>query len=122
MNELDQRIQTLLEEATNSTPHDTPTLADELIDLFNGRNRQLMRLAAIKMVVAGLLFYFCCYQFFQQDDLRPMLAYATGAVIFVVIASATILYLWMQLNHNTTRRELKRLEMRLTAGRGTQDS
>ena len=112
MNELDDKIQQLLDQAAETSRSlDDPSLTDEILDTFKGRDRALMIATVVKMVAAGLLFYFCVWQFFQQDALMPMLAYATAAIICVLTAATTMLFLWIQKSHNTTRRELKRLEL-----------
>ncbi len=114
MNELDAKIRQALQAATelpDSIPE--PSLTEELMGTFKGRHSFLNISGAIKMVVAGLIFYFCIYQFFQQDSIMGMLAYATAALICMGVACTTMLWLWVQMNHNTTVREVKKLELQL---------
>ncbi len=114
MNELDTKIRQALRAATelpDSIPE--PSLTEEILETFHGRHSFLNISGAIKMVVAGLIFYFCIYQFFQQDSMMALIAYATAALICMLAACTTMLWLWVQMNHNTTVREIKRLELQL---------
>ena len=114
MNDLDVKIRQALQAATelpDAIPE--PSLTDEFLATFKGRHSFLNISGAIKMVVAGLIFYFCVYQFFQQETTTGMLAYATAALICMATACTTMLWLWVQMNHNTTVREIKKLELQM---------
>ena len=114
MNDLDSKIRQALQAATDlSGDIPEPTLTEELVGTFTGRHSFLNISGAIKMIVAGLIFYFCIYQFFQQDSTMAMMAYATAALICMSVACTTMLWLWVQMNHNTTVREIKRLELQV---------
>ena len=115
MNDLDTKIRQALQAATElpaSIPE--PSITEELMATFQGRHSFLNISGAIKMICAGLIFYFCIYQFFQQDTMMAMLAYATAAIICMAVACTTMLWLWVQMNHNTTVREIKRLELQMS--------
>jgi len=112
MNDLDTRIAQLLRQSSAAAPDtDDMTLREEILATFRGRHRTLMIPTVIKMVVAGLLFYACVWQFFRQDAMMPLIAWASAAIICVIVAATTLLFLWSQLNHNMTVREIKRLEV-----------
>ncbi len=114
MNELDAKIRQALQAATElpgTIPE--PTLTEEIMGTFQGRHSFLNISGAIKMVCAGLIFYICIYQFFQQNSTMAMVAYATAALICIAVACTTMLWLWVQMNHNTTVREIKRLELQM---------
>lgn len=65
------------------------------------------------MAAVGVLALFCVVQFFQQETMMAMIAYASAAIICVVSAGSILLFLWVQMNHNTTVREIKRLELQV---------
>ena len=114
MNELDERIQAALQAATelpDSPPE--PNITDEILDTFRGRHSWLMVWGGIKMSFASVLMVVCAYLFFQQDTMMAMLAYATLVTVCAVICCCIMLFLWVQLNHNTTVREIKRLELQI---------
>ena len=114
MNELDSRIQAALEAATDlSGPIPEPTFTDEILETFQGRHRWLMILSLVKTGLVGLLLCFCVYQFFQQETMMAMIAYASMMVICIVGYTCLMLLLWIQMNHNTIAREIKWLELQL---------
>ena len=43
-----------------------------------------------------------------------MIAYASATIICVVSAGCMLLFLWVDLNHKATQRQLKRLELHLS--------
>ena len=114
MNELDNRIQAALEAATDLPgPIPEPTFAEEILETFHGKHRWLMITSWIKMGVVGLLAWLCVYQFFQQDTMMALIAYSSATIICLVSAGCILLFLWVQMNHNTTVREIKRLELQI---------
>jgi phosphotransferase system glucose/maltose/N-acetylglucosamine-specific IIC component len=72
-----------------------------------------MIITGIKMAVVGVLMLLCIFQFFQQETMMAMIAYATATVVFTVSYGCIFLFLWSQMNHNTTEREIKRLELQV---------
>ena len=114
MNELDTRIQAALQAATELPERiPEPSLADEVLETFQGRHRWLMILSFIKTGFVAALMVFCIFQFFQQESTMAMIAYASATMICAVSYGCLILFLWIQMNHNTTVREVKRLELQL---------
>ena len=114
MNDLDTKIRKALQAATElhgSVPE--PSFIEEVMEAFRGRHSFLNISGAIKMISAGLIFYFCVYQFFHQTTTMAMLAYASAALICMVVASTTMLWIWVQMNHNSTSREVKKLELQI---------
>ena len=114
MNQLDKRIQEALQAASELPESiDETTLLQDILDTFQGKHRGLMIITGIKMAVMAVLMLFCIFQFFQQETMMAMMAYATATVVFVVSYACIFLFLWNQMNHNTTAREIKRLELQV---------
>jgi Family of unknown function (DUF6768) len=114
MNNLDQQIQEALHVASDLPESvEETTLTQDILDTFHGKHRGLMIISWIKMAVIAFLMCFSIYQFFQQDSIMAMIAYATATLIFTVSAVAIMLFLWIKMNHNTTTREIKRLELQV---------
>jgi Flp pilus assembly protein TadB len=114
MNQLDKRIQEALQAASELPESiDETTLLQDILDTFQGKHRGLMIITGIKMAVVAFLMLFCIVQFFQQETMMAMMAYATATVVFVVSYACIFLFLWNQMNHNTTAREMKRLELQV---------
>ncbi len=114
MNNLDQRIQALLKQASDLPEHiDEPSVADEIISTFKGRRSWLLKWAAVKMIAAVVFMLFFAYQFFQQDSVMAMIAFATGTLLCAFAYASVFLFVWIQMNHNNTVSEIKRLELQL---------
>ena len=114
MDKLDSQIMAALESATDLPDHlEEPDLTDEIIETFHGRHSFLMKWAAFKALAAVLLICFCLYQFFQQDSTMAMIAYASATIMCAVAYAAIFLVFWIQMNHNRTVREIKRVELQL---------
>lgn len=114
MNELDQRIKQALERATDLPEgFESPGVANELVEVFHGQRAWLMKWAVIKMVSAGVIMLFCIYQFFQQTSTMAMMGYASAVLLCAIAYSAVALFVWIQVNHNNTVREVKKLELQI---------
>lgn len=114
MNDLDAKIREVLAAASEPLDHiPEPSLTEEILATFSGRHRGLMITSGIKMAFVGFFALFCTFQFFQQETTMGLIAYASGAIICVVSAACLMLFLWVQMNHNTTVREIKRLELQI---------
>ena len=114
MNQLDKRIQEALQAASELPESiDETTVLQDILDTFQGKHRGLMIITGIKMAVAAVIMLFCIVQFFQQETMMAMMAYATATVVFTVSYGCVFLFLWNQMNHNTTAREIKRLELQV---------
>ena len=114
MNTLDSKIQAALA-AASDLPDDItqPNLASDIIDTLRGRHSWLMKWGVVKMIIAVILMCFCAYQFFMQDTMMGMIAYASATIICVIGYVAVFLFIWVQMNHNTTVSEIKRVELQL---------
>jgi len=114
MNELDQRIKQALERATDLPESiESPDMADELIEVFQGSRSWIMKWAVFKGASAACLLFFCIYQFFQQTSTMAMLAYASAAMLCAIGYAAVVLFVWIQMQHNNTVREVKKLELQI---------
>ena len=114
MDNLDQKILAALKAATELPDNSLqPNIAEEIIAVFNGRHSWLMKWGAVKMAIAAVLMLFCMWQFFHQDSTMAMIAYASGAVICGISYGIIFIFIWVQMNHNTTVREIKRLELQI---------
>lgn len=114
MNELDKKIAAALQQAaTPIDADDDPTLLDDLTSIFGGRMRWIMILAWIKLALLVVVLLVCIYQFFLQESVMAMLAYATLATIAIVGIAGIYILSWIQISQNSTLREIKRLELQV---------
>jgi CO dehydrogenase/acetyl-CoA synthase gamma subunit (corrinoid Fe-S protein) len=111
---LDKKIQAALASATDLPDDITqPNLAEEILKTFQGRHSWLMKWGLVKMAFAIIALCFAVYQFFMQETMMAMIAYASLAIICTVAYAAIFLFIWVQMNHNTTVGEIKRIELQI---------
>ncbi len=114
MNELDARIRAVLSSATTLPENpESPKLTDEILATFQGRHSWLLKWGAVKMGAAMILIFLCSYQFFQAETTMAMVGYAAAVTICSVAYASIFLFIWVQMNHNTTVREIKQLELKI---------
>jgi hypothetical protein len=114
MTTLDSKIQAALASASDLPDDITePNLVSDLIDTLHGRHSWLMKWGLVKMAFAIILMCICAYQFFMQETTMAMIAYASATIICVIAYATVFLFIWVQMNHNTTVSEIKRVELEL---------
>ncbi len=114
MTTLDNKIQAALASASDLPDDITqPNLTSDLIDTLQGRHSWLMKWGIVKMVVAVIVMVICAYQFFMQESTMAMIAYASATLLCAIAYAAIFLFIWVQMNHNTTVGEIKRVELQL---------
>lgn len=114
MNDLDNQIQAVLKAASDLPDNgNEPNLTDEILSTFRGRHSWLMKWGVFKMVIAAVMMLVFAYLFFQQESTMAMIAYASLTLMCVIAYAAVFLFIWVQMNHNTTVREIKRLELQI---------
>ncbi len=86
-------------------------------DSFRGQSR-LVGTAGFLLLAASVgLAIFAAIRFFRVDasDVRGLILWATTFLFAVVQAAMTKLWFWLNLQRNVLAREIKRIEVRLTA-------
>jgi hypothetical protein len=115
MSKVDNQIQAALRAATElQDPIPEPTFTEEFLgSSFKGRHNWLIMIGWAKSFAILALMGFCIYQFFQQESVMAMLAYACLAIFCFVSHAAIMLFVWMQIHHNTAITEVKKLELQI---------
>ncbi len=115
MDKLDEQILAALENASLQPEPDDELagLTQDFLETFQGTYRHVMMITWLKMGIVYVLMLGSAYQFFQQDAVMPMIAWASATIIFTVAATCIMLFLWIKINHNTTTREIKKLELQI---------
>jgi len=128
MSELDDRIKQTLREDDADIFEDgprEPPMFEQAIEVMRGRHRFLVWTSMIYSIIwAGLAVWFAV-RFFQAQEVRAMIGWATGFIVALLIIAIVKVWFWMQMDKNTVLREVKRLELqvarlsaRLGGGRG----
>lgn len=83
-------------------------------DLFNGKNKWIIILMNIvNLIVSGLLIY-CIVQFFNTDVTNELIKWSAAGFICLMTVSMLKMFIWMQMDKNSIKRELKRLELQVS--------
>jgi len=82
-------------------------------DLFSGKNKWIIILMNIvNLIVFGLLIY-CVIQFFNTDVTNELIKWTAAGFICLMMVSMLKMFIWMQMDKNSIKRELKRLELQV---------
>lgn len=112
MNNIDQKIQNALRrEAAGNTPLPEPSLAEETLLVFRGRNR----LISILMSAANFVFFigavWAALRFYRAESVTLQLQWGAMAFLLLVISLFVKLWFWLEMHSNRVLRELKRVEL-----------
>lgn len=114
MNELDKRIERALKDISGSVDITSEaTVLEDLATTFKGQYRTILIIAWTKLIAVTALWVYAIYEFFFQETMMGMIAYASLAVICTVSMTSISIMLWIILSRNTTIREIKRLELQV---------
>ena len=111
--EIDQLIkETLSEEESNFYDNlEEQNIFQMVLGLFKGKNKWIMFLMNFMTLVFFSLFIYCIIQFFNVDETKELIKWATGTIIFLLGVSMLKIFAWMQMDKNALLREIKRLEL-----------
>jgi len=62
-----------------------------------------------------IILVFCVTQIVQTDAITPLIKWASGGFSCLIVMCMLKLYVWMQMDKNDVLRELKRLELQMSA-------
>ena len=81
--------------------------------IYRGKMRWMAIVATVESVVFLVLIVLAIVEFFQAEDTRWQIFYATGVLLLAGMLLLVKLWGWMQMNRHSIQRELKRLELRI---------
>jgi hypothetical protein len=114
MNALDDDIRKAL--ANGETPYDLDReegVFRQWAGIFHGKMRWMAILATLEAIVFVVLIVLAAIEFFQADDTKWQIFYATGVLLLGMLLLLVKLWGWMQMNRYALQREIKRLELRV---------
>lgn len=85
----------------------------QMAGLFHSNLRWMAILATIEGVVFAVLIVLAAIEFFRTDEVKWQIFYATGILLCGQLLLLVKLWGWMQMNHYSVQREIKRLELRM---------
>jgi hypothetical protein len=91
----------------------------EMIEgLFHGRNRWIMILINVILLIFFGLFIYCLIQFLNAEATNDLILWAAASFASFAIVGFLKLFGWMQMDKNAILRELKRLELQVSSMSG----
>lgn len=120
MEDIDKLIKETLsqEEAKFYDELDEQNVLGMIGGMFRGKNSWLIAIMNIMTLIFFALFVYCIVQFFGNDEVKELLKWGIGAVMFLVGISMLKIFAWMQMDKNALLRELKRLELQVSSVSG----
>ena len=114
MNALDDDIRKVLtnEEALYDLEREEGVFR-QMAGIYRGKMRWMAIVVTIETVVFVVLIVLAAIEFFQTDDTKWQIFYATSIVLLGMLLLLVKLWGWMQMNRNAIQREIKRLELRI---------
>ncbi len=83
--------------------------------IFEGKNKWIVIMMNIVNLIVLGLFVYCIVQFFNTDVTNELIKWSVAGIICILTLSMLKLYMWMQMDKNSIIRELKRLELQVSA-------
>jgi len=111
---LDAHIRAALQRESNLTfTGQIKAIVAEVTQTFSGQHRFFLLSAVGKWIGAVLILIFAVYQFFQQESMMGLIAYASITIICVLVEMAIFLTIWISIHSNNRQREIKQLELQI---------
>lgn len=114
---IDEQIKQALNEEINEVRHD-----NEVIDanpfkqmrasLSGGMGWLYVLIMVFALVFAAATFY-CIYQFYYAQELKPLLGWAVGIILMALFTQVCKMWHWNEMGHNRVIREIKVLELQV---------
>lgn len=83
--------------------------------VFDGKNKWIVIMMNIVNLIVLGFFVYCIVQFFNTDVTNELIKWSVAGIICILTLSMLKLYMWMQMDKNSIIRELKRLELQVSA-------
>ena len=83
--------------------------------LFKGKNKWIMVMMNMVTLVFFVLFVYCVVQFFDATEVKDLVKWASGSIIFLLGVSMLKVFAWLQMDKNAILREIKRLEIQVSS-------
>ena len=114
MSKLDDDIRKVLanEEASYDLDREEGVFR-QMAGIFRGKLRWMAIVAVVESIVFLVLMVLAAVKFFQTDDTKWQIFYATGILLLGMLLLLVKLWSWMQMNRYSIQREIKRLELRI---------
>ena len=90
-------------------------LLTELIDTSKSRSGWLVVVMSLMHLVVLGFFIYCVINFFDAVETKELLIWLSGGFLAMFVMVMLKLYVWMQMDKNALKREIKRLELQISS-------
>ena len=102
------------EEAKFYTDLDEQNIFQMLGGLFEGKMKWIILMMNIVIMSVFGFFIYCGIQFFNTDVTNELIKWGVAGTFCMLIISMLKLFLWNQMDKNSLKRELKRIELQIS--------
>ncbi len=115
--DIDQLIKDTLtaEEAKFYDSLDEQNLFQEIGGLFKGKNSWIIIMMNIMNIAAFGLVIYCLMQTFDEENTNNLMLWIAGFFFCYSVMSMIKIFSWMKMHRNAVMREMKRLELQISA-------
>ncbi|NHF61220.1 hypothetical protein FK220_017845 [Flavobacteriaceae bacterium TP-CH-4] len=117
MNKIDELIKETLdtEEARFYDELEEQNLMGKLGQAHRGKTGWLVSIMTVAHLLIFVAFIYCIVQFFNTQVTNELVIWSAAGFICMIAMAMLKLYVWMQMDKNDLLRELKRLELQISA-------
>ncbi|WP_298480281.1 DUF6768 family protein [uncultured Maribacter sp.] len=90
-------------------------LIRELINTSKSSSGWLVVIMSIMHILVFGFFIYCTIEFFDAEDTKELLTWLAGGFMAMFVMVMLKLYVWMQMDKNVLKREIKRLELQISS-------
>jgi len=115
--EIDELITKALneEEAEFYNQLEQPGILGEALELYKGRYKFISIWITIVMFAFLAATIYCIVEFFRAEEIKDLIVWAGGFFACIIVIMALKIWSWMQMDRNAIMREIKRLELQVSA-------
>ncbi len=121
MNKDREKIDELIKETLNKEEAqfydklEEQNLIGKLGEIYKGKLGWLaVIMNIVHLVIFGLLIY-CFVRFFGTNETNELIKWASAGFLCMIVMGMLKLFIWMQMDKNDLKRELKRIELQIAA-------
>lgn len=89
------------------------SLLEQAFELLKGRNRWFNIWVMVVTFVFLFLALFCSWKFYYATNVKELIGWSIGIGISIGTISMLKIWAWMEMEKNSTVREIKRLELQV---------
>ena len=82
--------------------------------LFQGKNRWILLLMNLVMLIVFGFLVYSIIQFFSTDVTNELIMWSMAIITFLLMISMLKMFIWMQMDKNSIKREIKRMELQIS--------